>query len=33
MRHLQNIAEGFGPSEEHIRVLEAYFNPDWAVDA
>lgn len=24
MEHLQAIADGFGPSEEHIRVLEAY---------
>lgn len=24
MARLQTIAEGFGPSEEHIRVLEAY---------
>lgn len=24
MTHLQTIADGFGPSEEHIRVLEAY---------
>lgn len=23
-QHLQTIADGFGPSEEHIRVLEAY---------